>query len=27
MMRDHRAHMARLYDALDRQLSQAWRQS
>jgi hypothetical protein len=27
MVRDHRAHMARLYDARDRELSEAWRQS
>jgi hypothetical protein len=27
MVRDHRAHMARLYDARDRELSEAWRKS
>jgi hypothetical protein len=27
MVRDHRAHMARLYDVRDRELSEAWRQS
>jgi hypothetical protein len=27
MVRDHRAHMARLYDARDRELSEAWRQN
>jgi hypothetical protein len=27
MVRDHRAHMAHLYDARDRELSDAWRRS